>query len=71
MSKKISKDWDDWIILNIKRGCDIDELKSILLSEGFSAPQVEVALERNRNLKSKFLSSFKLKLSSFFLKIPD
>ena len=68
MSKKISKDWDDWIILNIERGCDLDELKSILLSEGFSASQVEVALERNSNLKSKFLSSFKLKLSSFFLK---
>ena len=65
MSKKISKDWDDWIILNIERGCDLDELKSILLSEGFSTSQVEVALERNSNLKSKFLSSFKLKLVLF------
>ena len=41
MKKKISKDWQDWIKVNIERGCDLDEIYGILLKEGFNAENIE------------------------------
>ena len=33
--KKIPKDWDKWIKINLDRGCDLDEIHAILMKEGF------------------------------------
>ena len=41
MKNKISKDWQDWIKVNIERGCDLDEIYGILLKEGFNAENIE------------------------------
>jgi prolyl 4-hydroxylase len=50
MNKKISKDWQDWIQVNIERGCDLEEIREILLKEGFNAEDIKqyIALQ-NKN----------------------
>ena len=41
MAKKISKDWDKWIKINLDRGCDLDEMHAILMKEGFAPPDIK------------------------------
>ena len=50
MNKKISKDWQDWIQVNIERGCDLEEIREILLKEGFNVEDIKqyIALQ-NKN----------------------
>ena len=42
MNKKISKDWQDWIKVNIERGCDLEEIRDILLKEGFNTEDIKL-----------------------------
>ena len=41
MNKKISKDWQDWIKVNIERGCDLEEIREILHKEGFNSKEIK------------------------------
>ncbi len=40
MQKPITSDWQDWINLNVSRGCDKDGIFKILLDEGFGYQQI-------------------------------
>lgn len=40
MAKILGPDWQDWIQLNIERGCDIDGIFKILIDEGFEYQQI-------------------------------
>ena len=44
MTKKISKDWSDWIKVNQDRGCDLDEMYKILAKEGFDPSDIKESL---------------------------
>ena len=44
MQKDLSQDWLNWIFENVQKGCDKNELFSILLEEGFDSVQCKVAL---------------------------
>ena len=44
MTKKISKDWNDWIKVNQDRGCDLDEMYTILAKEGFDPSEIKESL---------------------------
>ena len=44
MTKKISKDWNDWIKVNQDRGCDLDEMYTILIKEGFDPSDIKESL---------------------------
>ena len=39
--KQITQEWKEWIQLNIKRGCDLDEIYTILFNEGFNELDIE------------------------------
>ena len=41
MGKSFTKDWKDWINLNVKRGCDKDDLFKILIDEGFDPADIQ------------------------------
>ncbi len=41
MSKEFDKSWDDWLQLNLSRGCDKDGIFKILIDEGFEQALVE------------------------------
>ena len=41
MGKSFTKDWKDWINLNVKRGCDKDELFKILIDKGFDPIDIQ------------------------------
>lgn len=45
MSKKVTRDWKDWIELNIERGCDKDGMVRILLDEGFDLETIAEAMD--------------------------
>ena len=44
MSKDLSQDWINWILENVLKGCDKNELLEILLKEGFDSTQCRIAL---------------------------
>ena len=45
MSERVfSKEWSDWILENISRGCDLDDIYSILFKQGFNENDIEKAL---------------------------
>ena len=44
MTKKISKEWNKWIKINLDRGCDLDEMHAILMKEGFALPDIKKSL---------------------------
>lgn len=78
MKKKISKDWQDWIKVNMERGCDLEEIKEILLKEGFNAKDIKEHIGLSvKNKKRKVLvdapvmskkDSFFKRLKSFYKK---
>lgn len=41
MGKSFTKDWKDWINLNVKRGCDKDDLFKILIDKGFDPVDIQ------------------------------
>ena len=41
MGQSFTKDWKDWINLNVKRGCDKDELFKILIDKGFDPVDIQ------------------------------
>ena len=41
MSKEFDKSWDEWLELNLRRGCDKDGIFKILIDEGFDQAFVE------------------------------
>jgi len=53
MKKKISQDWQDWIKINIERGCDLGEIEEILLNEGFNPEDVKKYLANPINVQTK------------------
>ncbi|MCG8612225.1 MAG: 2OG-Fe(II) oxygenase [Pseudomonadales bacterium] len=44
-----SQDWLEWIDLNAKRGCDLNEMQQILINNGFAQNLVAQELEQYRN----------------------
>jgi len=75
MAKKISKDWDKWIKINLDRGCDLDEMHAILMKEGFAPPDIKKSLgyepvfsslEENDVLSIKSKTSFFKKIKSLY-----
>ena len=56
MNKKISKDWQDWIQVNIERGCDLEEIREILLKEGFNVEDIkQYIVLQNKNKPNEYL----------------
>ena len=75
MAKKISKDWDKWIKINLDRGCDLDEMHAILMKEGFAPPDIKKSLgyepvfsslEENDVLTLESKTSFFKKIKSLY-----
>lgn len=44
--KRLDKEWLQWLKLNVTRGCSREELRTILLSNGFEERAVQEAFER-------------------------
>jgi len=44
--RRLDEEWLRWLQLNVARGCAKEELRNILLSEGFEARAVQKAFER-------------------------
>ena len=45
MTEKVfSKEWSDWILENIARGCSLEDIYAILYKQGFNKSDIEVAL---------------------------
>jgi prolyl 4-hydroxylase len=42
----MNRQWLDWTALNLKRGCDPQEVREILRSNGFAASEIEFAISR-------------------------
>jgi prolyl 4-hydroxylase len=53
MKKKITQDWQDWIKINIERGCDLNEMEQILLKEGFRHEDIKKYLTNPIKVKTK------------------
>ncbi len=43
-TRKLDAEWTRWLHTNVARGCSLDELKGILLKEGFEASSIDWAL---------------------------
>ncbi len=78
MSKEFDKSWDEWLELNLRRGCDKDEIFKILIDEGFDQAFVEKKMDYKptieiesiinplkTNTSSNTGTCFKLKFSDF------
>ena len=80
MKKTITKDWNDWIKLNLDRGCDLDEMYGILLKEGFDPldiknslghePVVDLREKENNQILTPKLSLFK-KIKALYVEYKD
>ncbi|MEL0244085.1 MAG: hypothetical protein VW955_06590, partial [Gammaproteobacteria bacterium] len=45
MTEKVfSKEWSDWILENIARGCSLEDIYTILYKQGFNKSDIEIAL---------------------------
>jgi prolyl 4-hydroxylase len=80
LDKQITKDWKDWIELNVSRGCDKDGIYKILLDEGFSpidiekemghVPQMDVATIVNplkTEQRTEFTEDFHFEKNSIYI----
>lgn len=63
MKQVIDQDWQDWISLNISRGCDKDGIVKILFEHGFD-PAVIVATMRYLPQSGELVAAMNLKLAS-------
>ena len=54
MNKKISKDWQDWIKVNIERGCDLEEIREILHKEGFNSKEIKQHTDLSHTNKKSY-----------------
>ena len=53
MAEKVfSKEWSDWILENIARGCSLEDIYTILYRQGFKKSDIEVALNFSPNIDS-------------------
>ena len=76
-----SKEWSDWILENISRGCDLDDIYSILFKQGFNENDIEKALNyspgqqkkiklNEESPKEKRIQSNVIKFQESFKSIP-
>jgi phage anti-repressor protein len=82
MSERVfSKEWSDWILENISRGCDLDDIYSILFKQGFNENDIEKALNyspgkqkkihlNEESPKEKRIQSNVIKFQESFKSIP-
>ena len=68
MNKKISKDWQDWIKVNIERGCDLEEIREILYKEGFNSKDIKQHTDLSRTNKELVHTAVVPKKDSLFHK---
>ena len=69
MNKKISKDWQDWIKVNIERGCDLEEIREILHKEGFNSKEIKQYTDISNTNKKLVRTAVVPKKDSFFQRV--
>ena len=72
MKKKKAKDWQDWVNLNIERGCDLEEIREILLKEGLDSQTIEQYIDlphTNKIIKKLVRASVISKKDPFFKRV--
>ena len=69
MNKKISKDWQDWIKVNIERGCDLEEIREILHKEGFNSKEIKQHTDLSRTNEKLLRTDVIPKKDSLFQRV--